>query len=129
MSGRIYVLCKEKKSGACDEKCSCYCQIAHAFSFWENFSNIFITFFIGLHVVINIKKNLFVQSFKKVKSPVELFMRSFYWKKRHSPVLLGSLGSLISFRLLHIVKLDSKQIKQNGIKLINGLIYFWIHAL
>lgn len=72
-------------------------------------------FFIGLHVVINIKKNLFVQSFKKEKSPVELFMRSFYWKKRHSPILLGSLGSLISFRLLHIVKLDSKQIKQNGI--------------
>lgn len=35
-------------------------------------------FFIGLHVVINIKKNLFVQSFKKEKSPVELFMRSFY---------------------------------------------------
>lgn len=35
-------------------------------------------FFNGLHVVINIKKNLFVQSFKKEKSPVELFMRSFY---------------------------------------------------
>lgn len=47
-------------------------------AFEKNFSNIFITFFIGLHVVINIKKNLFVQSFKKEKSPVELFMRSFY---------------------------------------------------
>lgn len=46
---------------------------------FEKTSAIYLSlFFIGLHVVINIKKNLFVQSFKKEKSPVELFMRSFY---------------------------------------------------